>query len=1226
MTGPGTDGATTPTRASSPEPGDHGLAPLRFSLLGPLDVRGEHGPVAVTGSRRRTILVRLLSERDHTVPLGRLVEDIWGDEPSDGASSTLRSHLSALRRVLGADRLATRNGSAVLVLRAGELDVDSFDSACTRGREALVAGDPAVARELFEHALDLWHGPALADAGGFAWALPEIARLEEQRLGALEGLLDARLQLGQVQRVVTDAESAVREHPLREQLWAVLMTALYRSGRQADALRAYQRLREQLADELGIEPSPGLRELELAILDQRASLDLAIGERPRSPAPTPVPAAAAAVPAGEPNADPDADPADGVTPSPGDSDLTWLPPASAPDFIGRSAEFVDAMAVRARVGLGDKALLMITGEPGIGKTRLAGEIARACAAEGDLILYGRCNEDPLAPFEGFRNALRSIAVGPIGQAVLARDGAPVDALAQVLPEVRGHPGATADQGLVTAEAERFQSFEAVAWLIASLARERPLVLVLEDLHWADAPALSLLEHVLQSAIAAPVLIIGTYRDTEAAGRDWMAQALVGLRRVADVTRIDLEGLSPPMSLALVESAIGSPATTDGPIASRLRDFTGGNPFFLQEVASDVLAHGGALDGVLALDVATTPGVSLSDRLAEVVHWRLMKLSEPCKRVLAVAALIGLHFPVGVLLASCDDSETDVLDALDEAQVAGVVTELNGTDDAYRFVHDLVRTALDVGLGSARRVRTHLRIAQELESRHGLDPGHAPEIALHYVNGIAAGSADRALLYCRLAGTEALARVAYEDAVLHYQHALDISTRHFSEDHDTECDLLLLLADAMVKSGRLIEADERFAQAFDQGKVLGRLDVVAAAALGYGGVLPAGAEPNEHGQRLLRSALVDLGPGDSAERALALGRLAHWGHFSEPRDARQLLADEAIGVAVRTGDPTIIASSIEYRYWALCGPDDVARQVDDGRRIRQIGQDIGDPELVLRGMKCELHAEFEGGDFPTAHAIAMEMHELAARVGQPEFLRLGFMWDSLAAGIQGRFEDAEVSATRAYDIFRRSGHSQSDAIAVGLSVTWLWLQGRMAELAPILAAGQTGRASVGEQALAAWIAVESGDHAAAEAVLAGLTPESVTAADRNFHWWYLMVGLSHTVCGLADADWADALYQLIVPFSSHNCRVGQATFLGCAEYYLGSLARVAGRPDAALGHLENALARHRAMGALPFVELAERELALVDGGVGEAGDRDRTGGGGRTGSAVPDRSGSQQTAG
>jgi tetratricopeptide (TPR) repeat protein len=505
---------------------------------------------------------------------------------------------------------------------------------------------------------------------------------------------------------------------------------------------------------------------------------------------------------------------------------------------------------------------------------------------------------------------------------------------------------------------------------------------------------------------------------------------------------------------------------------------------------------------------------------------------------------------------------------------------------------VVRQALDGDLGSARRVRIHLRIAQALEEQYGTDPARAPEIALHYCSGIAAGSAERACFYSRAAGIAALSEVAYESAVSHFLQALDITTSHFPEDQASRCDLLLLLADAMVKAGRLVEADERFEQAFDEGRRLGRRDVVAAAALGFGGVLPAGVEPSDTGRRLLQTVLGDPEQDDPRNRALALGRLAHWEHFSLPRHERRKLADEAVAVAREQGDLLTLAATLEYRYWALCGPDEVDYQVGAGRAIREIGEEFEKPELALRGLKCELHAQFEAGAFAAANRLADEMRQLAEQVRQPEYLRLGFMWDSLTAGIQGHFDEAERSAAEAFEIFRRSGHSQAGVISVGLSMTWLWLQGRIAEMEPMLEAYQTGRSSLGERALFAWIAAEAGRHDTAHDMLADLSPESVAAADRNFHWWYTMVGLSHAACQLQDARWADALYGIIAPFASHNCRVGQATFLGSASYYLGSLATVAGRPDTAVSHLQDALVRHREMNALPFIELTEQALALA----------------------------------
>ncbi len=1162
---------------ASPSP-EGAPAEIEFGVLGHLVVTRLDEPITIDGIRRRALLIRLLMANHRPVPLGCLVEDLWGGEPPPGAPSTLRSHLSLLRKLLGATRLYTRNGAAILELRPGELDAVSFEAECERARLAMAEGNAHAASVLFEHSLGRWRGAALSDVQGFAWALPEIARLEEGRLEALEGLLESRLRLGDHKRVVAEAELAISERPLREQLWAILMSALYRSGRQADALRTYQRLRARLDEELGIEPSPTLRHLEQAILDQDVSLDW-------SAPPSSVPSSR--TPSISP---PSSVPAEGPYP-------TWMATADASSFVGRDHELDTARRARRRAVQGKQVLLVITGEPGIGKTRLTSEFATECAGGGDLVLYGRCDEEPLSSFQGFRQALRGIMPLPAGRTAVQEIGPLATALGQVVPEASIPPEPTADLGPSAAEAERFQSFEAVVAFLTALARTRPLVLVLEDLHWADAPTLSLLEHLLRSNIAAPLLIVATYRDTEADGKGWLSEGLVSARRTADVERVDLGGLSDWTSLALFQSSIGSAVGVDEASRSLLREYTGGNPFFLQEVALDILASGEPVEQ--RLSPLVMHATSVSDRLCEVVHWRLMKLSDPCKRILSVAALMGPQFQVGLVLASSGNDESLVLAVLDEARTAGIVTEAPDVDDSYWFVHDLVRQTLVTELGSSRRVRIHRRIAQVLEERFGSDPARAWEIALHYTRGIAAGSADRALFYSRLAGESALDHIAYESAVTHFQHAVTISADHFPDADDQRCELLLLLADAMVKSGQLIGADQRFSEAFEMGRRLDRVDVVASAALGYGGVLPAGAEPNETGQRLLRTALTELGHDDSLQRALVIGRLAQWGHFSQPRDERRSLGDEAVAVASRLVDAATIAACIEYRYWALCGPDEVDLQVEAARRIRELGMELGNTEIVLRGMKCELHAEFERGDFAVADQLARTMRDLAERVKQPEYLRLGVMWESLVAGIQGRFTDAEESATEAFAIFRRSGHPQTNAIAVGLSLTWLWLQGRMNELEPILEAGQTGRSSLGERAISAWIAVEAGRDEVAGAVLAGLTPEAVVAEDRNFHWWFTMAGLSHAACCLGDTDWATVLYGLISPFSSHFCRVGQATFLGSASFYLGRLARVAGWPDLAVLHLEDALARHRAMGATPFVELTK--AALED--KGRSGGRD-----------------------
>ena len=238
---------------------------LRLSVLGPLVVRGDDGQIPLPGARRRAVVVRLIVAAGHVVGSERLAFDVWDGHPPKGASSTLHSHVSFVRGALGADRIVHVDGGYRLETRDVEIDHHQFETEIKDGLAALMNDDPGEAEELFSRALNRWRGPALADVNDAAWAMSEITRLEELRLSAVEGRLEALLALGRDAEVVPAVEAAIGEHPLREHLWGQLMTALYRSGRQADALRAYQRVRDILGEELGLEPSSELVALESAI-------------------------------------------------------------------------------------------------------------------------------------------------------------------------------------------------------------------------------------------------------------------------------------------------------------------------------------------------------------------------------------------------------------------------------------------------------------------------------------------------------------------------------------------------------------------------------------------------------------------------------------------------------------------------------------------------------------------------------------------------------------------------------------------------------------------------------------------------------------------------------------------------------------------------------------------------------------------------------------------------
>ncbi len=1139
-------------------------APIAFSVLGALEVVRDGTALEVTGAKRRALLLRLLLADNRPVTLGRLIEDLWEGSDAPASPSTLRSHLSLLRQIVGADRLRSQHGSVTLTVHTGELDAAAFRSACDDGRRALGAGDAAGAERSFAAALGRWRGSALVDAEGASWALPEASRLDEERLAAIEGLLEARLRLGEAAAVVADAEATIGEHPLRERLWELLMTALYRGGRQADALRAFQRLREHLRDELGLEPSPETCALERAILLHDPSLD--------------------GPPFGGAGTEPET-----AGPPGGGSDLTWLAGEDAPTFIGREAELAACGRARRRAVRGRPVLVLVTGEPGIGKTRLAGEVAAAAAAAGELVLYGRWHEEALAPFEGFRAALATFLADQAGRACLDRLGPSAGPIVEIVPEARGWLGSTVEERPATSEAERYASFEAVVSLVLEAARTRPVVLVLEDVQWADRASTDLLEHLVRTAVDTPLLVLATCRDTGADDTRWLTDGLVGLQREAEVERVDLGGLSASTSLALLRTAIGEQSTAFEIDEGSVREYTGGNPFFIQEMAYDLRSRDTVGSGALP---EVTPDRSITERLRDLVHWRLAKLSASCVELLGVASIMGLEFDTAVVGAIALGDESAAVGLVEEACAAGVVAEVGDRPGCYRFTHDVVRQALYSDLGAGRRTRLHLRAARLLEERFGDDRTHAAALALHYRQSLPVGPADRAVHFLQLAGRESLRTIAYETAADHFEQALAVHVAHVSGELEERCDLLLALADALGRSGRLADADQRFAEAFELARTLGRSDRMATAALGYGGVLPAGVEPDPTAHRLLTEALFELPVGVSAARALALGRLAQWDHFSQSRAVRRRLADLSVELGTGLGEPRTLASCLDHRYWALVGPDEVDGQLDAARRIQSIGRAEGDDEVVVRGLRCELNAQLELGEFDAACASAAAIRSIADRIRQPEYLRLGFTWDSLVAGARGEFDEAEACAEEALAIFRQGGHRQVRQLAVGLSLTLLWLRGRMDEFARILEAGRTGRGSLAELALAAWAACETGDTDTARSTLADLRFDTVAVEDRNYHWWYVVAGLSQTACALGDVSWAAFLYGLVEPFADHNARVGLSTYLGAASYYLGILAGTAGRPDAAREHLAHALTRHEVMRAVPFVARTSAALEQV----------------------------------
>lgn len=905
--------------------------------MGPLQARHTGAPVIIPGAKPRAILTMLGLHGGSVVSAETLIDLLWGDDPPRTAAKALQTHISSLRRALG-DGFVLTEGTG-WILSTTEVDAPRYKLATKRGRDAAAAGDTTHAVVCFEEALALWRGtPDLPDSRR---GISEKTRWIEGHAALVEDRADALLAAGRAAEVVGELEAAVGDAPLRERRWGQLMLALYRAGRQGEALGAYQRARTLLADELGVDPGPELRRLEAAIVAQDAALDYPMSHHPPSVTRAvtflltdiegstaaweadagamavalarhdelaeqivtsrggrliktrgegdatfsvfdrPSAAAAAAMELQdailhEPWAlrDPirirvalhtgevelrdgdyfgravnraarlrslalggqilcsgataelviDTLPEDVVLADLGMRHLRNLPrpehvfelrleaapppaetggePFERPalpavstgpgPFVGRGRELERlAAAWQTALGGGLHAVL-IAGEPGVGKTRLAGEWSRQAYRQGAVVLYGRSDEDLGAPYQPFAEALRALVPCIGAQRLRGLRGVEallplVPGLTDVLPDLSAPPRADPDT-------ERYALFDAVVALLGLASARAPVVLILDDLHWAAKPTLLLLRHLLRFGDHTRVQVVATYRSTDLDRSHPLAAMLADLHRDGTANRLALGGLDEDDVSAYVAEA----GYDDEDLARALASVTGGNPFFLIEALRHVDESGGVWD----------PS-TLPQGVREAVSRRLSRLPTETNKALAAAAVVGSHFALELVERVVDQ---DLVDAFDEAAKAGIVIE--ESVGRYRFNHAIVRQSLLAELASVRRMRLHQRIATTLENDPGADDELLAELAHHYFECAWAGNAAKAVEYCRRAADQAMSRLAYEgaaDLYDHALHALDEIDQELPDRADQAAELLVARCEALLAAGDVASAAGAVAQ-------------------------------------------------------------------------------------------------------------------------------------------------------------------------------------------------------------------------------------------------------------------------------------------------------------------------------------------------------------------------------------------------------------------------------
>ncbi|MBB3044865.1 ATP-binding protein [Nocardioides soli] len=1106
---------------------------MRIGVLGTTVATGPSGPVSLGGPKQRALLAALALHRGRAVSADTLADLVWDGSPPPGVSGTLQGYVAGLRRALEPDR-TTRAAATLLVteqpgyaLRLPDDDLDTADfeaavssahtlvaplaDALCRGR-ALPPGSPdagglAALHDSLDRALGLWRGVPFAELGDVPAAAAERARLEELRVLASEDRAAVGVLLGLHATVAAELDALTRVHQLRERAWALRALALAGSGRQADALAVLREVRDLLDEELGLEPGPELRAVQTAVLRQEQI------------------ATAAPAPAGDVPVVPDPPPAGVETHAPLPFPALWpWSLAGRDEELAALTGLVDQVVAAAG---SSPAFVALTGEPGIGKSRLAIELATYAAEQGVTIAWGRCSQDDGAP-----------ALWPWAT-VLERLGSQL-------------PSAADDDD----QAAAFRAWESIVQTVLDTAERAPLLLVLDDLHWADTSSLRVLR-LLTEAVAqespARLLVVSTWRE-HPVPTGALAEVAEALAR-KHALRLQLRGISAEAT-AQVFAQVAEAEPTDAD-ADTLRRRTEGNPFFLVEYARL------AKDGDLAALVADgRPPAAVH----EVLSRRLATLEDATQDLLRTASVLGRIFDLSTLAEVARVDEDDTLDRLDPAIAAGLVAE-DGVD-RFRFNHALVRDTVLSGLPQSRRARVHVRAAEALGERSGRET----EVARHW---LAAGPRHlaRAWPAAQAAARSATAVYAYVEALEMLEYALSSQDEDPASTPADRFEVLADLADVLRRAGRWLELREVAHEAIEVADEAGDLDLlIRAGAMTSTGALwtPGGGEVDDIVVDSLRRALDRLPEGDDPRRCRVMLSLAGETYYGSTPQEREALAEEAVAMARRLDDPALVLNSLIRSTIATWRGANAGQRLEMTTEATHLARHLGDAVGLVSALALRAEAAGELGDVAALEECLVEGRAQADRIRHVYAqLFLGSLAVSWAA-MRGRFDEVATLLGELDDLAQVvSIPGTAESIAGALMMQSLWQGGEADVLAVLETLPVDGFVPTTPPLLT--MLCRTGRLDDARACLITHREHLDRAVDADT--WYSPMAWSmaaETACYLGDLELAATAYELLAGLAGQTASAGSGSTIGPIDMFLAMAAHTTGQDDLATRHAERAV--------------------------------------------------------
>ena len=840
--------------------------------------------------------------------------------------------------------------------------------------------------------------------------------------------------------------------------------------------------------------------------------------------------------------------------------------ASSAPFVGRSGEWATLLEAWTAASAGAPQAVLIGGEAGAGKTRLAVEFARWASGQGAAVAYGACDAELAVPYQPFVVALDHL-LRAMPDELLVHHREQFTEMAVLLPQIeRRIPGLQRTPG-ADPDTERYRFFTAVDAMLDVAAAGRPVVVLIDDLHWAGQPTLALLRHLTRSSTELPLLLLATFRDTAAEIPDSLAMLLAELRRTNSARRISLSGLDPSSVEDFVATMVGHDLDRDlRLVAHSLAARTGGNAFYLGELWRQLISSGRvACEGGRWTVRSDADGDGVPESVREVESARLVTLSAPARHVVELMAIGGQRLPLRVVTAA-SDLAPDALDAgVEELVDARLLVEVGGSLPTYEFVHAIVRDSVAQTVRAGARIRLHHRLALAFESVFEGDRRPVlAELARHFTAAASVAGPAKAVYYARRAAAQAMRSVAYDEAIAHLESALALSPGDSTEAIDLE----LELGSALCRKGDNQQAMQVFQQAFRAARERGLVEQAVQAAVGFDFAVQMPGLPGDESVRIMSEALELVGAEDSALRARVQASLGLALALAGRVDEAKPMGEASLIAARRHDEPTVIMSALQC---AMIYEEDPFVYLALATEVCELALAHNDPWVYCYARGSYVRGLMRLGRVAEARDGLPELREAAER-GQFVLYRYqSIAFDVMFALIDGRLDEAEELAERAM-AFAAAARTEFGAGVYGVQMYAIRReQGRLEEVVPamrVAAALQTDP-TVWRPGLTALFA-DVGMFEEARREFETLSSDGFAAVPRDATWPGSLTYLSEVCTALADRERAAVLYLELDAFARQTMQVGFTVNLGPADRLRGNLAALLGRRAEAEQHFTAAM--------------------------------------------------------